>query len=293
MEDAARTSVGGVCPELAISDNFAQPLRDWLVERHFDVLDSTQSYVEREYERFDQARLTAVSADFQTAGRGTRDRSWEALRGQSVLVTFYFRFPMECPTGFVNSNAPNVTKVLAFAVVKTLRWAASPDAPGGPPAAPRIGVKWPNDVVANGQKIAGVLARAVLSGSRLDGVIVGVGVNVNQSQADMHRISRPVWPATSLRAVTGGARLFDVEAVRRRLSAVFAEELRLFFDKGFSAFRQQINELEVLLGSKVRFRASEQEELEGTFEGVDDEGLIIIRAFDGLRKAFPSGEILP
>merc|ERR1712187_1091731 len=99
---------------------------------------------EREHAKFDQTKLTVVSADFQTAGRGTKDRRWHGVRAQSILSTFYFRFPSECSSPFVNQNAPNVTKVLAASAVEVLRRVA----PGL-----HFGVKWPNDVVVNGHKI--------------------------------------------------------------------------------------------------------------------------------------------
>lgn len=274
---------------------------EWVHEIHFQEIDSTQSFVEREYEGFDQSKLTAVSAELQTAGRGTRDRRWEsATPWCSVLVTFFFRFPKECETAFVNRNAPNATKLLALATLDTLRSAAEESA--SPGAAPTFGVKWPNDVVAGGGKIAGILARGVMSpGGRLDGIIIGVGANVNQPREQMEAIARPVWPATSLRALLSGAAvaesedvpIFDINALRRQLVRTFARELRGYFEGGFPVIRERINELEVLMGTEVRFRVSDTQELDGIFAGVDDDGLIMLRLPGGEEKSFPSGEIIP
>lgn len=273
------------------------PADDWVVELHFDEVDSTQNYVEREHPSFDQSRLTAVSADFQTAGRGTRDRQWEAVRGQSVLVTFFFRFPEDCSTAFCNRNAPNVTKVVSVAAVDALRRAASERLPDDVAGALKFGMKWPNDVVVNGRKIAGVLARAVLSPKgRLDAVVVGVGININQTQSELDLISRPVWPATSLRAIAGDPEAvpaFDVAAVRGAFVRGFAREMRTFFAGGFPAFRERVNELEVHMGKPIRFRVSDNEVVDGTFAGVDEEGLIQLRLPSGAVKAYPSGEIVP
>lgn len=262
--------------------------QDWLREMHFEELDSTQGFVEREHRGFDQAKLTVVSADFQTAGRGTRDRTWEAVRAKSVLATYFFRFPAECQTAFVNSKAPIVTKVLALATIDTLQWAT------GGQSGVEFGIKWPNDVMANGRKIAGVLASSVLSPEgRLDGIVIGVGVNINQTQAEMDAVHRPVWQASSLRAITGDDREFDVAAVRRRLNMNFAKNLKLFFAEGFAAFRDRVNAAEIFMGSQVRFRVSTEEEIDGTFDGVDDEGHIVIVPASGLPRSFPAGEIIP
>ena len=87
------------------------------------------------------------------------------------MVSFFFRFPSSCDKDFVNSNAPNVTKVLAVAAVDTLQWATEES----------FGIKWPNDVVGSGCKVGGILARAVPFNGRLEGIIVGIGLNVPQA----------------------------------------------------------------------------------------------------------------
>lgn len=265
----------------------------WVAHRHFEELDSTQSYVEREHESFDQTKLTAVSADYQTAGRGTRERTWLAPKGHCVLLTFFFRFPPDLSTDFVNQCAPNATKVLALASVEALRHAvADRKSPAGRAVA--LGLKWPNDIVASGKKLGGVLARAVPSaGARLDGIIVGVGLNINTPQTELDKIDRPVWPATSLYACTGEREVFDVAAVRQHLLGTFALELQAFFDGGFPALRDRVNALDALMGTKVRFRVHETEVWDAIFDGVDDDGLIVLRFPDGERRSFPSGEIVP
>ncbi|CAK0901009.1 unnamed protein product [Prorocentrum cordatum] len=250
-------------------------------------------YVEREVGSFDLEKLTVVSTDFQTAGRGTRDRSWQAMRGKSVLINFCFRFPEDCPTSFVNQNVPNVTKVAACAAVDCLREAAAGVRdPEGEEL--RFGVKWPNDIVVNGRKIGGILARAIPSpGARLDVAIIGVGINVNTPQEELDALERAVWPATSLKAVAGGVADFDVAALRQRFARNFATELPAFFRGGFAAFRERVNSLEALMGTSVRFRVHETNVVDGTFEGVDDTGCILIRDSSGTTNSYPSGEIIP
>jgi len=260
----------------------------WVDHRHFHELDSTQSFAELEHSAFDQDRLTVISADLQTKGRGTKDRCWHAVPGLSVLMSFFFRFPSQCPTVFVNRNVANVTKVLSLAAVDALRWATS----GGTQQL-KFGVKWPNDIVVNGMKIGGVMARALPSPhGRLDGVIAGIGANINTPQEQLSQIDRPVWPATSLRALTGN--VYDVPAIREHLIRSFAEELPAFFNLGFSAFRDRLNALEVLMGHPVRFRVHESDEVHGTFVGVDKAGHIVLRLLPcGQQRSYPAGEIIP
>jgi len=272
---------------------------DWVDCRHFDEIDSTQTFVENNHESFDQSKLTVVSADFQMAGRGTRERSWMATRGNSILMTFFFRFPSSCETSFVNRNAPNVTKVLALAAVRSLQSTVAEsavDSGSGSPSEVKFGIKWPNDVMAGGGKIGGILARAVPSpqvGGRLDGIILGVGINVNTPSSDLSQIDRPVWPATSLRVATGDSQSYDVTVLRHRVITCFADNLLVFFTGGFAAVREEVNSLEVMLGMQVRFRIHEGNEVEGNFMGVDDDGLIVLQLPNGKQQSFPSGEIVP
>jgi len=257
-------------------------LDEWVDHRHFEEIDSTQSYVEREHHHFNQEKLTAISADYQFAGRGTGSRAWHAVKAQSVIVSFFFRFPPELADGFVNSNAPNVTKVLAVSAVDTLHWALDTRT---------FGIKWPNDIVTEGCKIGGILARAVPLRGRLDGIIVGIGINVNTSPEDLHAISRPVWPATSLMALAG--RDFDVASIRQRLMCAFSAELKRFFYGGFPAFRDRVNGMEVLLGTEVWFRVHDaQDAFQCVFEGIQEDGLILLRMPSGEVQALPSGEIV-
>lgn len=286
------TSGGGQSPLAETVAAEGAVLSDWVDHKHFEELDSTQSFVETSHEDFDQTKVTVVSADFQTNGRGTGERIWHASRGRSLLATFYFRFPADCSNTFVNRNAPNVTKVLALSAISALSKVAE-GLPGVDGSALRFGVKWPNDIVVSGRKIGGILARAVPFNGRLEGIILGIGINVNTPAADLAQIDRPVWPATSLYALTGEERLFDVADLRRRLIGEFASELPSYFAGGFSAFRQRVNDLEVLMGTKVRFRVHTTRELEGIFEGVDDDGLIVLRLPGGEVQSFPSGEIIP
>eukprot|EP00811_Abedinium_folium_P004707 NODE_14334_length_1115_cov_2.363360.p1 GENE.NODE_14334_length_1115_cov_2.363360~~NODE_14334_length_1115_cov_2.363360.p1 ORF type:complete len:297 (-),score=84.05 NODE_14334_length_1115_cov_2.363360:223-1077(-) len=259
---------------------------EWIRSVHFDEIDSTQNFVEKEHLSFDQAKLTAVSAGFQTAGRGQGERRWVSARETSVLVTFYFRFPAELPKEFVNRSSPNVTKVLAVAAVETLR-----ELTRGKKL--HFGVKWPNDIIVEGGKVGDILARAVCFGGRLEGVIIGIGLNINASAAELGEITRPVWPATSLFVATGERSEFSVVEARERLAHNFAKELRSYFVSGFPGLRERVNALEVLMGVNVRFRVHAKHIVDGTFEGVDDAGLILLRHADGSVKAYPSGEIVP
>ncbi len=112
---------------------------------------------------------TAILADYQTCGRGRMGNKWFASRGKDIILSIICRD--------VIYNVPTKEKLLnnlmllgAKAVLETLK-----------PLLPneKITIKEPNDVLVNGKKIAGVLVETATKGSKLEYVILGIGINVN------------------------------------------------------------------------------------------------------------------
>jgi BirA family transcriptional regulator, biotin operon repressor / biotin---[acetyl-CoA-carboxylase] ligase len=135
-----------------------------------------------------EAEGTVAIADLQRAGRGRLDRLWVAPPGTSLMLSVLFR-----PT-VPRARHGETMMAVALGALDAL----DPLLPPGVAAA----LKWPNDVVVGGRKIAGLLAESHPRPGRDDAVIVGVGLNVRQTGADL-------WPgATSLAAegVAGPAR---------------------------------------------------------------------------------------
>eukprot|EP00929_Paragymnodinium_shiwhaense_P064179 TRINITY_DN32120_c0_g1_i1.p1 TRINITY_DN32120_c0_g1~~TRINITY_DN32120_c0_g1_i1.p1 ORF type:complete len:353 (+),score=24.15 TRINITY_DN32120_c0_g1_i1:41-1099(+) len=267
-------------------DENAEWLAGWISTTHFEEIDSTQTYAERELSRLDLTKLNIVSADFQTAGRGTRERTWQALEGKSALMTFVFRFPQECENLFVNRNAPNATQVLAICVADIVAETLG--------KGHTVGLKWPNDIVVDGHKVAGILARAECSpGPRLETLLLGVGVNINSEKAELDKIARPVWPAGSLRSLSGSEQGFSVAEFREKLAMRFAQALRKFFVSGFAAFVERVNAMDVHTGQQITFRVADNLTVEGICLGVNESGHVMLKPPDGQVQTYPSGEIIP
>jgi BirA family biotin operon repressor/biotin-[acetyl-CoA-carboxylase] ligase len=121
------------------------------------------------------ADQTVIVADFQIAGKGRLGRSWEATRGTNLLVSLLFRYGDREPSRY--------TRLVALAARAACQTVA-----GVQP-----GIKWPNDLVVGGHKLAGLLA---VGAPRERFVVVGIGVNVGWAPSG----------ATSLAAAAGGAR---------------------------------------------------------------------------------------
>lgn len=127
-----------------------------------------------------------VSADFQTRGRGRRGRQWQAGRGESVLMSVVVR------PSFALAEAWQLAFVAALAVWDALSVHAAGCA-----------LKWPNDVLIGGNKVAGILVETAQSPTHGWAAVVGVGVNVGQSSFDPDAFYAV--PPTSLRMILGEA----------------------------------------------------------------------------------------
>ena len=108
-----------------------------------------------------------VVADYQTAGKGCGSNSWEAERGQNLLFSVMIH-----PKSLQAKNQFIITQVISVALCKTLdRYVQS-----------QISIKWPNDIYVGDKKVCGVLIENRLQGRMIKDTIIGIGLNVNQTE---------------------------------------------------------------------------------------------------------------
>ena len=206
---------------------------------------------------------TAVLADEQTAGRGRLGRSWASPPGTNIYVTLVAR--------------PRIEALRPLSIIAPLAAAQAVEETTG--LSPQI--KWPNDVLLNERKLAGVLIDTEVSGSEVEYSLVGIGLNVN---LDVERIPEIADIATSLKRELG--RQVSREAV---LAALLNRFEALYVDSGpavLEAWRARLQ----TLGRHVRVTFGEQVE-EGLAEDVDAEGSLILRRADGSRVTIAAGEV--
>ena len=125
---------------------------------------STNRYA-KELPEDESHELTLVTAEFQTAGRGAGTNKWESERGQNLLFSI-IAFPQQLPANQMFA----LSEVTALAICDTL----SSYAEG-------FQIKWPNDIYYNDKKIVGMLIENDLRGKQVHRSVIGVGVNINQT----------------------------------------------------------------------------------------------------------------
>jgi BirA family biotin operon repressor/biotin-[acetyl-CoA-carboxylase] ligase len=146
----------------------------------------------------------------------------------------------------------------------------------------RVTLKWPNDVLFDGAKVAGILLEAVTLADGRQSVVVGIGVNVREAPSGIP------YPATSLAAC--GVDL-SPQALFTTLSESWLEHFGLWNDgSGFAAVRNRWLEHAAGLGRPIAVKVG-GEVYRGTFETIDGEGRMIVRAGDGSSHAITAGEV--
>jgi BirA family biotin operon repressor/biotin-[acetyl-CoA-carboxylase] ligase len=212
----------------------------------------------------------------QTAGRGRRHRPWIAPRGNlasSILEVIDGSPAVAATLGFAAGLALEAA-LQKVSIEASIRSAGSDDM--------KFSLKWPNDVLAGRQKLAGILLEAeVVADNRL-AVVVGIGTNVVAAPE-----GTPT-PATSLAALgvhIGAEELFAV------LSDTWAE-FRGIWDhgRGFGEIRRLWLERAAGLGQKVAVHSGGAA-VEGTFDTIDETGCLIVRTTDGRRVPISAGDV--
>src|SRR6202045_3024679 len=241
----------------------------------FDQLGSTNAEALARARDGERGPMWFVTTE-QTAGRGRRHRPWIAPRGNlasSILEVIDVSPAVAATLGFAAGLALEAA-LQKVSMEASLRSAGSDHM--------NYSLKWPNDVLAGRQKLAGILLEAeVVAGDRL-AVVVGIGTNVIAAPE-----ATPT-PATSLAALgvhIGAEELFAV------LSDTWAE-FRGIWDhgRGFGEIRRLWLERAAGLGQKVAVHSGGAA-VEGTFDTIDETGCLIVRTTDGRRVPISAGDV--
>jgi BirA family biotin operon repressor/biotin-[acetyl-CoA-carboxylase] ligase len=245
----------------------------------FPEIGSTNAEAMARAQAGDPGRLWLVTP-YQTAGRGRRGRPWMATPGNlaaSLLLVVEDEAATAATLGFVAGLA--LDEALR-AVAPSLAVRIGLDGLEGPTN--RLRLKWPNDLLLDGAKLAGILLEAeALSGSRL-ALVIGIGVNVVAAPEGLP------YPATALQTLGFAV---DAPQLFTALSDAWVSLERIWMKgRGFGAIRRLGLDRAAGVGEEVAVRVSDSV-VSGRFETIDDAGRLLIRARDGSLTAVTAGEI--
>ena len=215
------------------------------------------------------AQPTILAAETQTDGRGRRGRGWTSFAGASLTVSFALRIARPL------SSLDGVTLVCGL----TTR-----DVVAGHGVVARL--KWPNDVLVDSRKLAGILVEPHRQ-DHTTVLVIGIGLNVATTQPTFHDDGRALPPIDLLSA---GSLCVD----RNRLIAELAIALRVRLDAfaltGFAPFAEAWNAADAFRDRPVALHADLGKSIEGVDRGVDSSGALILDV-DGVRRRIVSGDL--
>lgn len=216
-----------------------------VIRHHFPSMESTNSWAKEHILSFDRDALTIVSTDKQTNGRGRLGRKWLSSPG-NLCVSFCFFWK--------GHNILNIPQLMALNIVELLEGYAIKGA-----------IKWPNDVLVDQKKIAGILCEVVSCGED-KGIILGVGLNVNLTKKELAAIDQPCCSLHSL-----GVEATHLE-VLKHLSDLFIPSLETFRKEEQLFFLERYR-------SKIVHQPGDF--LKGElYEGIDDQGFLLLKRGD-------------
>ncbi|MCK6387222.1 MAG: biotin--[acetyl-CoA-carboxylase] ligase [Zoogloea sp.] len=216
----------------------------------------------------EDGRIAVLAADRQTAGRGRRGRAWQSWPGAGLTFSVLWHFAPGAPV------PAGLSLVVGLAVARTLEELGVEG----------VQLKWPNDVLVNGHKIAGILIELVSGRGRPLAAVIGVGINLRLP---------PDAEIESAFGVTDLARCLDAPPSASRLLGLVLAQLHHFVGicamAGFDGLRRAWQQRNAFADLPVRI-LGEAEPLAGTCVGVDVDGALLLQTPDGLLRVL-SGDV--
>lgn len=233
-----------------------------------DQVDSTNSLALQRAQETPQSGYVVV-AEQQSAGRGRRGRKWVSPYGCNIYCSVVWQFQNGA------AALEGLSLAVGVAVARALKAVGAEE----------IGMKWPNDVVWKGHKLAGILLEMIGDAAGYCQVVIGIGINVkmaeNVAAADIDQ------PWTDVNTAAGGG------ISRNQLLASLLSELlpglAEFEAKGFAAFRAAWSAMDIMLNKDVAIQLGDRIVI-GTAAGVGDNGSLALDTESG-RQWFHGGEV--
>lgn len=234
----------------------------------FEKLDSTNKYALNNINTIEANSV--IMAETQDAGRGRFSRKWISDKRGNCYISFVLK-----PDFCFRKNFPNLTQYLSVILCRELKKHN---------VIPNI--KWPNDVQINGKKIAGILSEVAFAENHFDGIVLGIGVNLNLDQADINKIDIP---ATSLNLET--QKTTDSTKFIENFAESFFNGYDEIIKNGFPVIKAEYLSYCNFIGKEITIKNPEPTTL-GTAIGIADDGSLEILTSSGEIQKIISGDVI-
>lgn len=238
---------------------------------NIDILETTLSTNEYLKSICKTKPYTVASAEQQTQGKGRLGRRWHSPFGQNIYFSCHYCLRKDV------SKLAGLSLVIALATIRALK-EYQPEC--------HFIVKWPNDILLNTKKLAGILVEISAEAHGSADVIIGIGINCNMLNADTHAIDQ-AW--TSLRQESG--KLADRNILTAKLLTYLIHYIQQFESAGLTYFKEEWKANDYLVGKSITIVNGNNQELTGIANGIDDQGHLLLKLNNGNVQAFSSGDV--
>lgn len=245
--------------------------------RIFPTIESTSSYAmqlvqSKELDLKDN-KVFVCLAEQQTSGKGRRGKVWVSPFGNNLYLTLVREFS----TGV--SELEGLSLVIGLAVIRVLQ---ARQIQG-------LGIKWPNDILWQGKKLAGILLEVSGDPTGLSQVLIGLGLNVSANKESMQAVDQE-W----IDLKTLGKDVTDRNSLAAELITEIVEMVEEFEAKGFVAFKAEWDKNDALKDQQVELKTSSNQPsgIKGKVLGVSDQGALMLQTESGV-ETFHGGEVSP
>lgn len=230
---------------------------------YLDETESTNNYAKEHITEIEDKVVVYTSK--QTCGRGRFDRTWVDLGSENIYMSIVLK-----PAEEMQKNFSNLTQYTALKLAETFeKYGVIPQ------------IKWPNDILINNKKISGILAETVFRKNKLNGIVIGVGINLNANKEDFIKIEKL---ATSLNIEIG--KDVDKQKFLDDFNNNFFNKYEKFLEQGFSLIKNDYEKYINFIGKEITIN-NLNDKVTGIAEKITDNGALIIN-----NREFYTGDIV-
>lgn len=233
-----------------------------------DAIDSTNTYLRQLSNTELLEDFTIVIAASQTAGKGQMGTKWSSEKGKNLTFSVFKKIScLETDEGFYISMATSLAIYNALTYFQI----------------PKLAIKWPNDILSESQKICGILIESVIQNSKMTAAIIGIGLNVNQTEFEIGM------NASSLKKITGIH--LDLDEVMFQITNQLKKYSRLITDRSFDVLKTEYESLLFRKDKPSTFKKLNGDLFMGFIQGVSEDGKLNVLLEDEIIDAFDLKEI--
>lgn len=233
-----------------------------------DAIDSTNTYLRQLSNTELLEDFTIVIAASQTAGKGQMGTKWSSEKGKNLTFSVFKKIScLETDEGFYISMATSLAIYNALTYFQI----------------PKLAIKWPNDILSESQKICGILIENVIQNSKMTAAIIGIGLNVNQTEFEISM------NASSLKKITGIH--LDLDEVMFQITNQLKKYSRLITDRSFDVLKTEYESLLFRKDKPSTFKKLNGDLFMGFIQGVSEDGKLNVLLEDEILMPFDLKEI--